>query len=568
MSKSFYHHNAKSLADQYNSLDAADVHKSWLRHLPEQPAMACDIGAGSGRDANWLASQGWDVVAVEPESAFRELALANSHRNVTWLDDKLPELRKLRIASYRFNLILLSAVWMHVPQKQRARAFRILTELLAPGGVLVITLRHGSDEEENRTRGFLPVNREELDQFAKQKALATLDVVKQGDRFGRDVQWETFVYRLPDDGTGSLPLLRHIIVNDDKSATYKLGLLRALIRIAEGAPGMVIHRDDSGVEVPFGLVGLYWLKTYMPLVLKHNIIQTPRASHENKRGYGWAKEHFWNLNKISVHDLRIGTHFYDEDADNIIGAINRACKNIEEMPANFITFPGSNNSIFQCEHTTKRRSKHLFLDRETLSQFGRFRIPTAIWQCMGQFACWLDPAIVNEWINVMDRWNHLYNKQTYHQALAWSEAMRHTSLARQCADKLRTKLQAEGDWLNCVWSNSRLKNQYDIDHCFPWSRWFNNDLWNLMPASSRINNQKREKLPSAVLMNEARKRILTWWESGYCEGDLRQRFFTEAQSALPLMDRDSEDLGAMFEAMLHQRLSLKRNQQLVEWTLN
>ena len=33
--------------------------------------------------------------------------------------------------------------------------------------------------------------------------------------------------RLPDDGAGALPLLRGIILNDDKASTYKLGLLRA-----------------------------------------------------------------------------------------------------------------------------------------------------------------------------------------------------------------------------------------------------------------------------------------------------------------------------------------------------
>src|SRR6476620_12488576 len=30
------------------------------------------------------------------------------------------------------------------------------------------------------------------------------------------------------DGTTALPLLRHVILNDQKSATYKLGLLRAI----------------------------------------------------------------------------------------------------------------------------------------------------------------------------------------------------------------------------------------------------------------------------------------------------------------------------------------------------
>ena len=53
-------------------------------------------------DANWLASKGWDVVAVEPCSEFRQLAEQESHGNVIWLDDELPELKTLRTAGHRF----------------------------------------------------------------------------------------------------------------------------------------------------------------------------------------------------------------------------------------------------------------------------------------------------------------------------------------------------------------------------------------------------------------------------------------------------------------------------------
>lgn len=83
---------------------------------------------------------------------------------------------------------------------------------------------------------------------------------------------------------GSLPLLRHIIVNDDKFSSYKLGLLRVLTRIAESAPGSVIQRTDDYVDIPLGLVGLYWLKQYKPLILNHKIPQTPN----NRQGYGFA----------------------------------------------------------------------------------------------------------------------------------------------------------------------------------------------------------------------------------------------------------------------------------------
>lgn len=86
----------------------------------------------------------------------------DSHPNVRSLDDSMPDLRKIRAAGHRYNLILLSAVWMHVPVSQRQRAFRVISELLAPNGILVITLRHSSYEAENQTRGFLRVSQEEL----------------------------------------------------------------------------------------------------------------------------------------------------------------------------------------------------------------------------------------------------------------------------------------------------------------------------------------------------------------------------------------------------------------------
>ena len=62
----YYSENAPTLASKYNSLKPESLHASWSHFIPDDPGIALDIGAGSGRDANWLASKGWDVVAVEP----------------------------------------------------------------------------------------------------------------------------------------------------------------------------------------------------------------------------------------------------------------------------------------------------------------------------------------------------------------------------------------------------------------------------------------------------------------------------------------------------------------------
>ncbi len=235
----YYDRNRDAVLARYNALDPAEVHAGWApAHLPSNPGFAFDIGAGSGRDSNWLAARGWEVVAVEP-SALCDRAARDSHQRVVWMKDALPDLRTLRALGRRFDLVLLSAVWMHVTPNGRERAFRILSELLGPSGLLVITLRLGGDAAEKAARVFHDTSAEELIGYANRRAIALRSRTTQPDLRRPTLKWETLVFAMPDDGTGSLPLLRHVIVNDNKSSTYKLGLLRTLVRLAETAPGLI-----------------------------------------------------------------------------------------------------------------------------------------------------------------------------------------------------------------------------------------------------------------------------------------------------------------------------------------
>ncbi len=557
----FYDTNAARLTETYRSLSPSQINSHWIELIQvTTPGFACDIGAGSGRDGNWLAEKGWDVIAVEPSRGMRELAIPKSHPNVTWLDDSLPELSRLRALGHRFDLVLLSAVWMHVPPGQRERAFRILTELLKPGGTLVITLRHGSDEQENRERGFHPVSAAELAVFAQRRAVVMKDPVRQPDQTRAHVEWETVVFTIPDDGTGSLPLLRHIIVNDNKSASYKLGLLRVLTRIAESAPGVVMRRSDDWVEIPLGIVGLYWLKQYKPLLVDYQLRERP----ESDQGYGFAREAFWKLAQISPYDLRVGGHLAADHAAIVTQAIRDACANITTMPTRYITWPGRADPVFEFERRGFRfQPQPLVISAEYLARFGVFRIPAAIWQTLGQYACWLEPAILREWAALHSQWNVSDPRAGDQQVFAWEEGRRDTSLA---AGRL-LDLRQQGVDVPCVWSDTRVReaNRLHIDHCFPWSRWFNNDLWNLLPARSDVNLAKGDKLPSALALSSAHGRILDWWDRAWLGSPYRERFLLEAAVSLPTLVEEPAPAD-IYQAMLHQRARLKADQQLAEWT--
>jgi protein-L-isoaspartate O-methyltransferase len=55
------------LVARYDRLRAEDVHAAFLDSLPYgSDRMALDDGAGSGRDAAWLAGLVYEVVAVQP----------------------------------------------------------------------------------------------------------------------------------------------------------------------------------------------------------------------------------------------------------------------------------------------------------------------------------------------------------------------------------------------------------------------------------------------------------------------------------------------------------------------
>ena len=230
-----------------------------------------------------------------------------------------------------------------------------------------------------------------------------------------------------------LPLLRHIIINDSKSSTYKLALLRVLVRIADGARGMVLDRNDEQVTVPFGLVALYWLKAFQPLV-GGGVADAPYQQQANAgAGLGFVRDSFRALAAVSPHDLRIGGRFTGVDAGNLTRALRDICTNIRKMPATFTTLPGSDAPVFRAGQRTVRggRPSTVTLDREFLTAFGAFEIPIHVWDAMSRYACWIEPAIVNEWSELMrgyeERRDVRRTMDDYRKALVWLEPERDTA---------------------------------------------------------------------------------------------------------------------------------------------
>ncbi|MES2037615.1 MAG: class I SAM-dependent methyltransferase [Pseudomonadota bacterium] len=139
-----YAEMAAYLVKQWQEISFEEHHAMVLHLLPTVPSHVLDIGSGIGKDAAAFAAMGHSVVAVEPTQELRLPGIALHHApNICWLDDNLPDLSKLCAMNQTFDLIMLSAVWMHLDAVQRKHAMPRLAGLMNASATLILSLRHG-----------------------------------------------------------------------------------------------------------------------------------------------------------------------------------------------------------------------------------------------------------------------------------------------------------------------------------------------------------------------------------------------------------------------------------------
>lgn len=556
-----YDRGFREFTEAYEAFGFTDIHKSVLPFLPSGPGVVLDVGAGSGRDADWFAAKGWDVVAVEPAGGMRtEAARRHGSGRIRWVDDALPALTSVHRLGLAYDPIWLSGVWMHVPTEDRARAMRKLATLLKPGGRMVLTLRHGPAPAD---RPMWAVDPHEVERLGLEVGLALRVATERTDDLqGRaDVRWQTVVLDLPDDGAGALPLLRGVILRQEKSATYKLALLRCIARIAD-ASSNVAREADGFVELPLGLIALYWIRMFKPLV-ERGLPQLPRT------GMGFVKDAFKALGPVAPFDLRPGAVFLEDEAQALRRALADAARLITDMPATHLTF-ADDRPVFPTAYGRIPRSGRAFaVEQEVLWDYGVTRVPLGIWLALRRMAAWIEPMLVAEWIRLVRGYaegaGRVVSGDEVASALLWTEPERDTRFVRNLA----LQRLARGEEVACVWSGRRLAmGGLDIDHCLPWSAWACGDLWNLLPAYRAVNqHDKRERIVSGATLEQAKPHILDWWGRTYLEGDgsVRLRFVREAQATLPILKDREPDLDELFQALDFRRLRLRQETQVGEW---
>lgn len=109
---------------------------------------ALDLACGEGRNAVWLATQGWSVVGVDFSPLGLDKAAALADRtgvDVGWI---LADVTKYEAEASYFDLVVL--LYLQLPADKLESALARASSAMAPGGTLVIVAHHA----DNITEGF------------------------------------------------------------------------------------------------------------------------------------------------------------------------------------------------------------------------------------------------------------------------------------------------------------------------------------------------------------------------------------------------------------------------------
>lgn len=155
-----------AFVDSSLQLDFDDINRDFLDYLPALPARILDAGAGVGQNAATLAQRGYNVVAVEPLTAFLDIAKSTHHGlNISWVEDSLPHLKKLTSDKTTFDFILMDGVWHHLNSSERRACIIRCHQLLNVGGVCATSLRNGPA---GAGKHIFPCHPQELIEYANE----------------------------------------------------------------------------------------------------------------------------------------------------------------------------------------------------------------------------------------------------------------------------------------------------------------------------------------------------------------------------------------------------------------
>jgi len=342
----------------------------------------------------------------------------------------------------------------------------------------------------------------------------------------------------------ALRQINYIIEHDATSSTYKYVLLKSTINACQRFDHL-IRIEQSVVRIPLGLLVEQWILDYMPFVILgtiqqhsgnvfdkpimqtyHDIFELLKLNKKINWEYSYTRfsKAYDNPNKPAALSLLF------------IKLSKLIAKKIVTMPMKYI-----GKSEYEIYSPEQKNFGHIKLEKDMshntnflIANFGYFSISKQhydVFRYLGQ-TLYGTSTIMSKWKNKTISLNgNLSETKSIIDKLSTDE------LENRDTTVIRKYLNIEKE---CVWSGKTLHNSnYDVDHVLPYSIWFNNDLWNMLPTDRALNqNQKKAKIPTPELIEKRADTIKLYWEQYLQEWPIQFKNQIEVALTGPNLDKD------------------------------
>lgn len=314
----------------------------------------------------------------------------------------------------------------------------------------------------------------------------------------------------------ALSQINRIIEQDKISSTYKFALLKNTIDVCQRYDHL-IKTEGEHAYLPLGLIIEGWIFDYLPFVFE-GIRQQNSGRVLNKQIESTYAELFEHMKldpkKTTWQDAYAKTYLQylslelDSRQSKLMAKLaKQMATTITKMPMRY-----SGTTAYEIYNPKKKTFGDIpntgKFNREFLiKDFGIFAIKKdhyLIFRYMGQ-SLYGSSTIARRWRET----TYTLNKDGF--ATDKIDAMIYKTIFSDRNTNIGRKFLPED--CNCVWTGKKLRNgKYDIDHVLPYSIWFSNDLWNLLPCDSKVNGKKSDKIPSPELILKRSDTIISYWD--------------------------------------------------------
>jgi len=317
--------------------------------------------------------------------------------------------------------------------------------------------------------------------------------------------------------TEALRQINYIIEHDSTSSTYKYVLLKSVINASQKYEHL-INIQKNRANIPLGLIVEQWILDYMPFVFKEisqqnnkSVLDKPITAIYNSifELLNLDKSIEWEYAYTQFIKAFHNPNMSRELSKKFLILSKKIADKIVNMPMKFTG--KSEYEFFTPERykfgTVNFSNKELYTSSFLINNFDYFSISEQhynIFRYLGQ-TLYGTSTIMAKWKQKTISLNadQEITKNIIDKLSSDTLEIRETASIR----KILTEEQ------ECVWSGKELKGKnYDVDHVLPYSVWFNNDLWNMLPTDRKLNQQqKKAKIPTRKLIEKRSDIIMNYW---------------------------------------------------------